>query len=255
MQKLKVAALCAALVGYTFGSVAQGEVPEDVMEVQRCIWRCMEATGSKRPAYPRCVSRNCNDKPASKKKSAPTKSKSSNQSDAPTWVFGDHPVLGRSAYIETPDGAIGLACAYFGDSLAVGNIIALRVTPGLARGKELAVMFDPTFSAGDITLQTKGAYLEHLDNTCSTYVEDFKRSKSLLLLIHGKYSRFDRTSGKMVITIVQDGREIEVRSAEEVRQKLRFKTLPLDGSSAAIDRLIASCKAAQRDIESRCGAD
>jgi hypothetical protein len=223
------------------------------MEVQRCIWRCMEATGSKRPAYPRCVARYCNDKPANKK-SSPAKSKSSSQSDAPTWVFGDHPVLGRSAYIETPDGAIGLACAYFGDSLAVSHVLALRVTPGIARDNELAVMFDPTFSAGDFSLKSKGAYLEYPEDTCTILLDDFKRSKSVLLL-DGKYSEFDRTSGNMVITLVQDGSKIEVRSAEEARQKLRFRSIPLDGSSAAIDDLIASCKAAQRNIENKCGGD
>lgn len=252
MRGLGIAALYVTLAGCASVAIAQG-IPEDVMEVQRCIWRCMAETGSKRPAYPRCVARNCNEEPASKK-SAPANSKSSTQSDAPRWVFGDHPVLGRSAHIETPDGAIGLACAYFGDSLAVAHVLALRVTPGLARDNQLAVVFDPTFSTGDISLQAKGAYLEHLNDTCWINLDSFKRSKSLLLL-EGKYSAFVTKNGQTTITVVQDGTNIEVRSAEEARQKLRFRTLPLDGSAAAINRLVASCKAVQRDIKSNCGGD
>lgn len=253
MRGLWVAAIFAALVGSTSGAMAQRGIPEDVMEVQRCIWRCMHEYGTKQPAYPRCVARNCNDEPASKKK-ASTSSKPSSQSDAPRWAFGDHPVLGRSAHIETLDGAIGLACAYFGDSLAVSHVLALRVTPGLTRNNELTVMFDPISGAGDISFQNKGAYLEYTQSTCGTHLDAFKRSKSLLIL-DGKYSGFRNDNGIGVSTVVQDGTSIDIRSAEEARQKLRFKIVPLDGSSAAMDRLIASCKAAQRDIVSHCGGD
>lgn len=253
MLGLRVAAVCAALVGCTSGAMAQLGIPEDVMEVQRCIWRCMHEYGTKQPAYPRCVARNCNDEPASKKKDS-TSSKPSTQSDAPRWAFGDHPVLGRSAHIETPDGTIGLACAYFGNSLAVDAVIALRVTPSLARNNKLTVMFDPTFGAADISFQNKGAYLEHLNNTCLTFLDEFKRSKSLLIL-EGKDIGARIENGKTTISVVQNGTNIEVRSAEEARQKLRFRTLSLDGSVAAIDRLIASCKAAQMDIKNKCGVD
>lgn len=252
MRGLGIATLYVTLAGYASVAIAQG-VPKDVMEAQRCIWRCGHETSMKQPAYDRCIARKCDSAPTSRK-SAPASSKTSSQSDAPRWVFGDHPVLGRSAHIETPDGAIGLACAYFGDSLAVSHVLALRVTPDLAHDNQLAVMFDPTFGSGGLPLQNKGVYLEYPEDTCTIHLDDFKRSKSLLIL-DGKYGGFDHTKGDTVVTVVQDGTNIGVRSVEEARQKLHFKTFPLDGSSTAIDRLIASCKAAQRDIKYNCGRD
>lgn len=251
MRALFIVLVALALPAVT--AIAQG-IPEDAMEAQRCIWRCGHETGRKNPAYDQCILRECNDAPNGRKPAPVSSTKPSAQPGAPGWIFGDHPVLGRSAHIETSDGAIGLACAYFGDSVAMTHVLALRVTPGLAHDNQLAVVFDPTFRSGGVTLQSKGAYLEHPDDTCSVFLDDFKRSRSLLI-VDGTYGGFDYTNGNNAITVVQDGRKTELHSVDEVRQKLRFRTFPLDGSGAAINRLIASCKAAQRDIKYNCGRD
>lgn len=41
------------------GTEAAQAVSADAMEVQRCIWRCGDATNLRQPAYDRCIARQC----------------------------------------------------------------------------------------------------------------------------------------------------------------------------------------------------
>lgn len=236
MRLLPIAFSLMALAG-----VAAAE--DDVMEVQRCIWRCGAETGMKQPAYDACIAEKCDSGPSTQPATPEVQGR---------WTYGDDDYLRMSAYVEVPDGAIGLACAYDGDSLAVADVIALRVTTGLAQGNELHYLFDGAPDGGTISLSDDVGYLEYKGDTCSTHVEAFRKARSLFIL-DGSVISIAAEGDDTVFTVEQDGERIEVRNVAEAKARLKGRTIPLAGSSAAIAKLLANCPAAQRDIDINCG--
>lgn len=216
---------------------------DDPMEVQRCIWRCGDETGLVQPAYGACIAQKCDTGGPAQPTTPEVQGR---------WAFGEDDYLRLSAYVEVPDGAIGLACAYDGNSLAVADVIALRVTTGLVQGNELHYLFDGAPDGGTIPLADDVGYLEYKGDTCSTHVAAFQKARALFIL-EGKVISIAGDGADNVFTVEQDGTRVEVRSFAEARDRLRGKTIPLTGSSAAIRALLANCPAAQRDIDMNCG--
>jgi hypothetical protein len=172
----------------------------------------------------------------------------------PVWTYGVHPVLGKSAYVETTEGAVGLACAYFGNSAAMAHILSFRVTPNLAKRDTLDIMFD-NGSGGGMSATEGSGFVEHKDNTCSIHLDSLKKA-SVLHVLEGRVAGFDNSTGETVMTVSQDGETFKFTSKNvEDLQKIKSKRFPLTGSAKAINRMIAECPAAQRDIEWMCGAD
>jgi hypothetical protein len=216
---------------------------DDPMEVQRCIWRCGDETGLVQPAYDACIAQKCDAGPSAQPAAPQVQGR---------WTYGDDDYLRMSAYIEVPEGAIGLACAYDGDSLAVADVVALRVTTGLAQGNELHYLFDGAPDGGTIALADDVGYLEYKGDTCSTHVAAFQKAKALFIL-EGKIISIAGDGADNVFTVEQAGDRIEVRSFDEAKARLKGRSIPLTGSSAAIRTLLANCPAAQRDIDMNCG--
>jgi hypothetical protein len=191
---------------------------------------------------------------AVKSASADGKDSASGSADDPVWTYGVHPQLGKSAYVETSDGAVGLACAYFGNSAAMAHILSFRATPNLAKQGTLDIMFDDG-SGGGVPVTHSQGFVEYKSDTCTIHLDSLKKA-SVLHVLEGRVEGFDNSSGETVMTVSQDGATFQF-SSKNIGEldKLKARRFPLTGSAKAINRMIAECPAAQRDIEWMCGAD
>ena len=86
--------LRVALITILLCGSAQAE--EDFMEVQRCIWRCAAETGSKQPAYDRCVARSCDAGQSEKKKPTSRSNKDPASAEKPKGPSGT--ISGKLSY-------------------------------------------------------------------------------------------------------------------------------------------------------------
>jgi hypothetical protein len=142
------------------------------------------------------------------------------QTAAGTWVYGNHPVLGRSAHVVIGNQAVGFACNNVGSDLARDDVVAWRATHGLAPAntKALTGKIDNMYDIWGYQTVSKRGYVETTGNPCETGVEDVGKAKTL--------------------TVIADG---------------RAKSVPTKGSSAAIRKLIAACPRMKQEIEWNCG--
>lgn len=139
---------------------------------------------------------------------------------APAWVYGDHPVLGKSAHVRIGSEAVGFACGYTGTDRARDDVVAFRATSSLgpAGAKQLSGKVDGYSDIFGWKTTDKGGLLEISGNTCETSLVEAKAATSMTVTIDG-----------------------------------RTTSVPTKGSSAAISKLIATCPLIKRDIEEMCG--
>lgn len=287
-----------AFVGIVFACLAVSpasaqhvaQVDEDVMEAQRCIWRCQAEYGNDWKAYEACTVRNCAgdappDETPPEQEAAPvpppltqpsplspqqslkpgSRAPSAGSGSLPSasagglsavpsgsWRYGNHPVLGPSAYVETDEGTVSLACAYFGESLAVAHILSLRVTGSLVSPGTSTIMFPGSLDTVRIEDKTGSGYTEQRGDTCDMAVSSF-RSAPVMILVPGNVTAVNDVGTHVEITLDIQGRQTVVTSGDEAARLPGSRLIPLKGSSAAIGKLIAACPAARLDIENNCG--
>lgn len=213
---------------------------DDPMEAQRCVWRCLaESAGADDPAYGACVQSQCS--------SAPRAPASGRQAGAPraAWVYGDHPVLGRGAFVQTAQGVVGLACG------ASGPPLDLRLTNGFFRGPALTVMFDDSPSAFSMR-PASGPASQLSGEACTLDLAAFKGA-STLYLINGGIAATSSDASGTVMTLQGNGQTVAVRTSAEAYRSLGGAAVSLTGSAAAIERLLAACPAARADAAFECG--
>lgn len=250
MRKILVAFTMLA----TISAASPAYTQEDPMQVQRCIWSCLsDSKGADDPAYHRCVARHCAEEtvPQSDAATASQQARKAHKVLG-AWVYGDHPVLGRSAHVQTKAGAIGLTCEYHGNNQAMVEILSLRVTNGMFKGKSLVYMVEGGKAAGTIKRAEGNAFSEIKGNSCDVALSEFGQGSSVII-VDGEIGGINSVDGKMEFTISQAGKTTIVTSAQDARARLDGQALSLKGSSAAIKRLLRECPAARRDIENNCG--
>ena len=232
----RAAVLILALAFAATAAAAQ----EDPMEVQRCIWRCLAdaAGGADDPAYHACVQRQCNE-------GGPSPAPKAGAARKGEWVFGDHRQLGRSAYGQTAQGAIGLACGP-----TAGFTLDLRIDNRLFHGPAMTLMFD---NRGATSVKAApGAVTRRKGDVCDLDLGAFK-SASTLYLVDGEIASVASDGSGTVVTLRRQGKSVAARSAAQAYRALGGVAVPLAGSSAAIDRLLAACPAARADFVAGCG--
>lgn len=228
----------------------------DYMEAQRCIWRCQHNSVGER-AYSACVARLCNDGPkASPRRSAAPAATPRETGGPGQWTFGEHPDLGRAAYVRIGEEAFGIACndtTFYPGS----HSISFRMTTGLAA---IRSPDDYVTSVVDEPFALMGSNLAHFNvrgffearsNWCESGFDRLRRSKSLLYL---KNTGMSLTSegGRTLMTITQDGGPVEIRSSADLQKVKEKLVIPLAGSTAAIGRLINACPALRRQTSDDC---
>lgn len=221
----------------------------DPMETQRCIWRCLaESKGADDPAYEQCVAEKCND--------APGQSSPAAIPDG-TWRYGEHPVLGLSAHVVIERGAFGVAC--FPSTPGVGYSTVLLATDGLIPNITGVVgaahVFDGPYSpGGDKGLRpTQKGFAELRTDACRADIDRLRSARELKFLDVDSLS-LRSVGNEAVMTVTQNGRSYDLRTAGDVAALSGTVVVPLRGSSKALGQLIRNCPAIAAELADECGS-
>ncbi len=219
------------------------------METQRCIWRCLAEFGpADNPAYPACVTRNCND--------APKKTTRSGR-----WIYGRHAVLGLSAYVTVGDEAFGLACAFAEDDPKRGIGGAVRMTPGLVltATEELgavSVWLGPFEVGGGQTFQLRPeGYVEHVGEACTLDIAGLQTHKALIFLQEKMLSLGSVDQEKPKMTVEREGKPVVIQAQDDLYNLAEATRIPLAGAADAIRKLAKACPVLRRQMSEECGDD
>jgi hypothetical protein len=171
------------------------------------------------------------------------------------WTYGRHPILGLSAHIQAGEEAVGLACAYHGSHPAHSDTASFRITPGLsprATETEGAIIgfegLDGTGGAYTFKSNPRG-YLEVPESSCG--IPSFQTAKALLF-VKGEFVSLDARGKKNVLTIRREGKTIEFSSGADLAKLPDTIRVSLEGSRAAIARLMRACPAIKRNDSWDC---
>ena len=139
---------------------------------------------------------------------------------APTWTYGEHPQWGLSAYVIDGENAVGLRCLANPQG---ENVVAVTVSLGLVTSDDrLHYRFEGGSNGfGSYGVIRKAGYADAESDVCSIGFQNFRSARSFTLL-----------SG-----------------AEKAKVLGR---IPLNGSGAAIGKLMGACPKIERGLEN-CG--
>lgn len=176
-----------------------------------------------------------------------------------SWTYGRHPVLGVSAYVQTPTGGFAIGCnsssehggALFfriEDSLdpAPGRRDKLVIIEGshgpvLLDGQGTHVLKDPVkfpyFGVGyDDFVSTKSGYIQKYQNAVDAPLEQLRYGKAVYL---ARGSVDDNTDDAIIVN--QGGQSIVLRSNADLSKLNPMNTISLNNSNVAIRQLMENC--------------
>jgi hypothetical protein len=242
-------------------SLALAQVPEDAMEVQRCIWRCQAEHGAGNTGYNACIAQYCDeggsDPQASPPVSPPVQSPFSGPAHPQTtlaagpgvlagvWTFGTHPDLGPAAYITTAAGTVGVGCGIGG--AAVG----LRFSNSFMAQGPVTLMTDPLLFASSYP-RLQGDWSGADSDVCTGAVDELATGAALYLL-PAKIDALSADAGGMRVILSAAGRTADVGTAADALAAFGGYVVPLTGAHQALGALLQSCPKAQQDMEYGCG--
>lgn len=245
-----MAYLVALLLALAAFAAPAAAVDDDVMEVQRCIWRCLaDSKGSSDPEYTACVAARCNDEPSSAEADRPG-------ADG-VWTYGTHPKLGLSAHVRMGEDAYGISCE---TPPGTGYAGALRMTTGLvldATGPLITTsLYTGPFSiSGNQSFEARpGGFVEALGDVCTVDVERLRKSKQLWLLREKMISLEAAAGDQTLMTLERDGKRIPILTEADLPHIVDPIVVPLAGSTAAINRLLRACPNLRRQVAEGCGS-
>lgn len=248
------------LLAFVCCTAAVAQEEDEAMEVQRCIWRCMHEYGVESPQYGACVSQQCDDQPAPKsKKRAPAQSNAAALPPAApgTWGFGKHPRFGLSAYVEVGHNVFGISCD---TDPNVGWSVAIKMTPGLVplalQTMQATTVYDGPFQVGGTRTfeYNSGGYLQERTDFCLSNMETLKASRALIFL-DAPLKSLSHVDGVYKMEVTQEGRTIEIVTAEDLQPLTGTVEVPLKGAAVALDRLIQSCPKLIPQVAEGCEID
>jgi hypothetical protein len=249
------------LVVLAIQSPAQAE--DEAMEVQRCIWRCMSNSGGAgTSAYEACVADMCSGEPEPTGRKTTKKPAAQTARSAPAtpgvWSFGRHPRLGLSAHVTVDHHAFGIACFEPQGDEPNGSTLTIRMTPGIAPmatqpAGAVAVFSEPFGLGGAATYKydSRGFVYEDGDS-CLIDLSRYRAARNIIFLhAEMKSLSFDETGYSMVV--VQNGKELRIDKATDLGMVQESVTIPLTGSAAALDSLVANCPRYRAQMDEPCG--
>jgi hypothetical protein len=237
-----------ALIALALASPSANAEPA-YMEVQRCIWRCLhDSKGANDPAYKQCVSRQCNEDGSNEKRRGAK------------WTYGEHPVLGMSAWVAVGDEAFGVACKVSDYHPGNSAGASIRMTPGLvpsATEKQgaVSVYLQPFAVGGGRTFKAdKRGFVEYSGNACEAGLPRLRRSKALLFL-QERMLPSQTVAGDTPQALVVDGPAgpVAITQVSDLNQLGEAVRVPLAGAPAALDKLAKACPALRRQMKEDCG--
>ncbi len=241
--------------------LALAQVPEDAMEMQRCIWRCQAEHGAGNAGYNACIAQVCDDgggqAQTSDPVSPPVQSPFSGPAHPQTvlaagpgvltgvWAFGAHPDLGPAAYITTSAGTVGLGCGIGGAT------VGLRFSNSFVAQGPVTLMTDPLlFSSSYPRLQ--GDWSGADSDVCTGAVDELATGAALYIL-PAQIDALSADAGGMRVILSAGGRKADVGSAAEAMAAFGGYVVPLTGAHQALGALLQSCPKAMQDMQAGCG--
>lgn len=169
------------------------------------------------------------------------------------WVYGNHPILGLSAYASVGNEAIGLACGFVGRDVSRGDPVSLRMTPGLFPNATrppgpLMLLEGPGIVSPKPFRPVSGGYLEHRQEACD--VADFQRADAVLLM-PGKIESIETRGTAQITRIRQGDRLVTMTNGQGVANLSDVVRIPATGAKRAIQQLISACAAIRDSL--KCG--
>lgn len=242
MRSIAIGTLCFSLLSLPV--LAE----EDPMELQRCIWQCQANYGTESAKYPDCVKRLCEGGATEERPKVAVKQEG-------RWTYGDHPVLGRSAYIEVGDAALGIACVDGQGSFVISERMTSGVVkdPTLPDGSGVMTMFRKPFAVGGSYVYQKNpaGFFEKTAMYCDSSLVQLQRSSSLIFL-SGRFVGLEFANDVYKMTVEQAGQSIAISSDADLEKLSDSRTISLAGSSAAIKQLTKECPALRQQLAEGC---
>lgn len=236
------------LLGLLSATPSFAQVPEDAMELQRCIWRCQAEYGADDPAYGQCVEAQCSDALVLSSALPPA----GQQGPLPpgpgvltgTWVFGTHPVLGLTAYIETGAGTLGIGC---GANMPLG----LRFSNSFSTFANPTLMIDPAKFAATFP-RSQGDWSGRDGFACDVPVDGLATGAAIYI-VPAQITSIQIVGQDAQITLIDGTRQVAVVTGAQALAAFGGYVVPLTGAHGAIDSFLASCPAARQEVQNGCG--
>ena len=178
--------------------------------------------------------------------------------EAPKWVYGDHPLIGRSAHVVLGGEVFGLACGPGVDQDGQDAPGELRISPGLikelGRSAGYPIVFeDPYFTPGSVTMSVgPRGYVALQGDTCGVHVRELQTAR-VMRFLKPELESVEFRGRTSEMTLRQDGRLIVARSQADLAAVEDAALVPLSGARAAIGQLLRECRVLRRAIQSgRC---
>lgn len=247
---------------------------QDYMEVQRCVWRCNEATGGRQPAYGQCIARQCDTGPEPKQSQKPSiapltgpmSGKADYSTDLPEgqWAYGTHPVMGRGAFVNIGAGAFGVTCpppqGRYVSSVRMSQFLK---PAGLTDTSAFATAFTGPFQIDAVqawTVKSKGkvagyGYYEIFNDVCTTKIPELMTSGSYVVLNAEGHGIEQTPDGGYAMTLKTAHGIVAIKSEADMLQIPGNRVIPLSGSTKAIRRLMAECPAFRQQVAEGCEGD
>lgn len=236
--------------------LALAQVPEDAMEVQRCIWSCQAEHGAGNAGYNACIAQYCDDG-GGESSTPPVASALPPVQQQPAlpagpgvlagmWVFGAHPALGPAAYIATSAGTVGLGCGTVG-----GYTLGLRFSNSFAAAGSVTLMTAPSLTAASYP-RLQGDWSGADGDVCTLPIDELS-SGSALYVLPAQIEALNAEGAATRITLSGAGGTADVYTAAEALVVFGGYVVPLTGAHQAIGALLQSCPKAQQDMDYGCG--
>lgn len=172
------------------------------------------------------------------------------------WRYGNHPLFGQSAYVDSGGESVGLVCAFRGVDLMRSETVLFRITRGLlpqstTPGRS-SIFVEGQVSGGSVLFKPHPrGFLEMKENACG-YIETIRRGKALLFA-EGTFISVESRGRTSVTTLEQRGVRKEIAGDRDLHKLVDTKRVPLTGAAKAIRQLINACPAIRADFKNDCG--
>ncbi len=176
--------------------------------------------------------------------------------EAASWRYGNHPLFGQSAHIDSEGESVGLACGFRGVDLMRSDAVVFRITRGLSPESTKpgrGIFFVEGQVSGGSTLfeaHPRG-FLEVKENACGV-VQAFQRGKSIAFA-EGTFISLESRGKVVVTTLTQRGIKKEIGGDRDLHKLVDTKRIPLKGAAKAIRQMVNACPAIKADFKNDCG--
>lgn len=220
-------------------SPAGSQSMDEIMEVQRCVFRCAERFPAGSVEYNACVEQICNDtSSAPPPGSGAAPGIENRRIEKVTWVFRRNAVQA-----DLGNGTIFMRCQPDYSAIVIG------VSNSLFDSDQISLIFESGTSHGVARQPGKTSVTD--GDACGA-IGPLEQDR-VLYLVDGKIVEVQNTARGIESTIRQGGRMASFIDPAEIPGKLNARIISLRGSSKAVAQLYKACPFVLKDKLDGCG--